>query len=663
MNVLGIDLGTNNSAAAVMLESGELISILATAACDGAAGPSERVKPFPSVVVFSETGEIAAVGMEAKAMALTRPQLTAFGIKRLLGKTYREALEHGELDRMVLQVQPDGETGRCVLEVGDRQVRPEEVCAAILRHIRDAAERTVGVKFTSAVISVPAYFDSIAVGATCEAAKLAGFQTVHAVPEPVAAALAMNLTITPRPIRTLTFDIGAGTLDVTAAEVWRTSQGPTGLHCECKKNTGDIRLGGLDFDDRLVDYLSEVLELGTLVDEDRYRLRRAAEAAKVRLSSESSAEVSIRIEDRDLTYSLTRGELEDVLRREPDLLAACAEQVRAAIRGAGWKPEEVDQVLLVGGPSAMPCVRRVLRETFFRNPRVLQQIEGVGAVDPMLAVASGAAKFKAAQTVNRHPYGYGYVASVLEELPSKGAFTHRREAVILVPRDSAFPNQPVSVAARMAFARRDNVVSIELIQQVADSERQAVSVGASEYRFLGTCDLAVDPAPLPACILITMSLNENGELETTLVNLTGSETTRYIGVGGMQRHPIELPTSRVHQQFEPTGQWVFVPDGLDAVRQWAMGLARLLRARHLVGQRADPYFAHGLQDLEDVLCEQDTAPAEHAVNRLYNAGKSLMARAFELRFVSEPERASLASELEKARGRCYRFEDVRSAVA
>lgn len=116
------------------------------------------------------------------------------------------------------------------------------------------------------------------------------------------------------------------------------------------------------------------------------------------------------------------------------------DKVMAALKGAGWRPEDVDQVLMVGGPSAMPCVRRVLRDTFFRNPRVLQQIDGAGAVDPMLAVAYGAAKFKAAQTVNRHPYGYGYIASVLEPLPTRGAYTLRREPVILVPRDAAYPD-------------------------------------------------------------------------------------------------------------------------------------------------------------------------------------------------------------------------------
>ncbi|MBI4865167.1 MAG: Hsp70 family protein, partial [Candidatus Riflebacteria bacterium] len=296
-----------------------------------------------------------AIGQEARAIARAEPQRAIWGVKRLLGKTYKEALEHGELGRMVVTVEADQENGRCMFALEDRDLRPEDVCADLLRHIRAVAEGQVGVDLSRAVVSVPAYFDAIAIGATVEAARRAGFESIDTIPEPVAAALAYDLPLTSRPVNFLVFDIGAGTLDVTAAEVTRTRPGPAGLACRALKHTGTTRLGGLDIDDRLVAHLEEQMKLLNLEAEDRHALRQAAEIAKIELTTKDQTVIRARLKGQECVYPLSRGELEQVI---DDLIQMCKTQTLAALRGAQWNPSQVERLLLIVGPVAMPCILR-----------------------------------------------------------------------------------------------------------------------------------------------------------------------------------------------------------------------------------------------------------------------------------------------------------------
>jgi molecular chaperone DnaK len=416
-HVLGIDLGTYNSAAAMLTPGEKVVPISASPTRKFWGKSQERIKPFPSVVVYDRQGAVKAVGYQAKELAEKEPEYAVWGVKRLLAKTYKEALEHGELDRTLLPVEPDPSNGRCIFEFEDRDIRPQDVCADLLRHIRHEAEKQIGGILLEVVISVPAYFDALAVTATIEGAKLAGFDRVDTIPEPVAAALAYDLHITPSPVNFLVFDIGAGTLDVTAAEVWRTSRGAAGLTCRCKKNTGDTHLGGLDMDDRLVQFLAAQMGLDSISNDGRFELRRAAEAAKIRLSTETETDVILEVAGQKKKYRLIRMELEEALRSEPkDLMAACVEQIRLALKGADWTPQEVDRLLLVGGPTAMPCIRHMLEQVFRSNPDVLGQLMDVSnnshprkTIDPMLAVAVGASRYRSSKVTKIHPYGYGFV--------------------------------------------------------------------------------------------------------------------------------------------------------------------------------------------------------------------------------------------------------------
>jgi len=655
---LGIDLGTYNSAAAILLPNDQIRAINDTHAAEHDLDPLERVKPFPSYVAFDEAGEVCAVGSEAKALAASTPGRVVCGVKRLLGKSYREALEEGELERFIVPVEPDGETGRCVFEIGERQIRPEDVCAAILRHIRRVAQEETGASMTDVVLSVPAFFDSIQVGATVEAAKLAGFRHIQTVPEPVAAALAADVPLTPRPTRLLCVDIGAGTLDVSAAEIARTAPGPGGLHCVGLKNTGDNHLGGLDFDDRLVEHVIAALGKQPADDNERFALRRAVETAKVRLSSESAAAIDVLIGGQPQHYVLTRGEVEIALRRAPDLLRALADQVQSGIEGAGWQADEVDHLFLVGGPSAMPCIVATLRRIFYRDPQVIEQLDEGVRVDPMLAVAVGATKYQISQTSNRHPYGYGYVAVSLRWDGKRSRQSLHREARILVAPDSVMGEGGRLEQCQQAFTHHCGVLRVELIQQAPDSERQVSAAhGASRYRYLGTIEMALNSGF--SLIVIGMRLNENGELETTLKNTSGGESVTYVGIGGMQRFPIELPTQHGYDAPPPPhGALVFAATNADTVRQCAQELARTVRAGQLDAGCRDAYLGDGLRCLNDCLARWNNVSPNASVNACYNAAKTLLARAFELRLVAEAERGRLLSELDEARDGCFRLQSL-----
>jgi molecular chaperone DnaK (HSP70) len=653
--ILGIDLGTYNCAAAVLLDDGSLLPITASSSgsvATGATGAQARTKPFPTDIAFNESGEIVAVCEQARSMAAAFPHLHAWGLKRLLGKTYVEALKQGELERLVLPMQPDGGTGRCMLEVGAQQmlVRPEQALAAVLRHIKLAAEQQTGQAFSEVVISVPAYFDAISIGATRECALLAGFDAAQTVPEPVAAALASGLHFTPHPDNTLTVDLGAGTFDVSAAEIWRTEPGPAGLHCRCRKNTGDNRLGGLDFDDCLVEHVGDALGLAVPSDDERWRLRREVEAAKIALSTQTVATVAVDIGGRTRSHELTRRALEQALRqhRGRDLLQACADQLQAALAGAGWQPQDVDQLLLIGGPTAMPCIRNLLRSVFARSPKILAQIDSPCAVDPMLAVAEGAALYARSQTTSRHPYGYGYVAVHSQPL-ADGKQLIRRQARILLPCDSVFPGPVHEESAELSFYRCDNVVSVEIIQHLPDSQR-----ADGEYRFMGSYELAMDSEFF--LLDISQRLNANGELETTLSNRVGLERVSFVGINGMRRLPVKLPVEREEHRAQPGGSWHFVPDYQGGVRRWAQALQDKVRTAPFGSRPADAHLDACLQRLDAALLTATAVTDEQGINELDRAGRCLLARAHELRLVGEADRAQMAAELERARRCCWRFE-------
>jgi hypothetical protein len=438
--------------------------------------------------------------------------------------------------------------------------------------------------------------------------------------------------------------------------VRRVRPGPDGLECHCRMNSGDTHLGGLDMDDRLVGHLLQRMELEQLDAASRSGLRRIAEEAKVRLSTETETCVEFPCNGQTRRCTLTRNQLEDVLRAAPkDLIESCRNQVFEALRGAQWQPEEVDHLLLVGGPTAMPCLRRMLAGVFRHNLKVAARLENESGpanretLDPMIAVAIGAAKSQLSSLTKVHPYGYGFVEVFIERLPGQPAHRVHREPCMLIPCDSAYPALPRVVAPRNPFYHRDGIYTLEVIQEVPGPEQEIPGLGRRKYRFLGAFQLAFSGQAFH--MQVYMRLNENGELETTIQNLLGGEAVTYTGVASLRRCPIELPTSEIG--YVDVGRRCtvkFQAEKADGVVRLAERVTQVLLEKHRLA---------GDQDLDTTLAALELAfknrlqDPERQVNHLFALGRSALHRSAELKLLSEPEKNRLERELLDARAACF----------
>jgi molecular chaperone DnaK len=348
--IIGIDLGTSNSQAAVMLGGKPTI-------IPSAEGPTWAGKMFPSVVAFTKDGQVL-VGEPARRQAVTNPEGTIFNVKRKMGTDHRYV-------------------------IFGKEYTPQQISAFILQKIKRDAEAFLGEKISKAVITVPAYFNDNQRAATRDAGRIAGLEVVRLVNEPTAAAMAYGLdkegeqTI-------LVFDLGAGTLDVTIMEFG-------GGTFNVLATAGDTQLGGTDMDNLIVDWIVEEFRKQEGVDLRKERMamqrvREAAEKAKIELSTVLETEINLPYITADqsgpkhLSLRLTRAKLEQLV--EP-VVRRCAAPIEQALADAKLKPEDIDRVILVGGPTRMPIIQRFIEE------RLGKKI--VRGVDPMECVAMGAA--------------------------------------------------------------------------------------------------------------------------------------------------------------------------------------------------------------------------------------------------------------------------------
>ena len=416
-NWIGIDLGTYNSSAAIKPGTGvpNLIksSLLKSDSNFLPVEQYENFKEFPSFISFMEDGSIDDVGMSSKEKTFTAPELVVWGIKRLLGKTYSELKENGELDRFPYRIGPNRQNGQCLISIGDKNYTPEQLCSEIFKKIKQEAENQIKDEIDSVIVSVPAYYDPLRVTPIIESARLAGFLNIKTIPEPVAAALAHNIDITVKPQKVLVFDLGAGTLDVTAGFLYRRPDIENDYSFQVIKNTGDPKLGGIDMDDRISSLIQKKYNVSTDTIIDKAILRRVSEIAKIRLSKETKIE-KIRLDGKEYPYSLSQFDLKSVLEGkglEKNLLEECRVQVMAAIEESGWVPEEIDLLLLIGGPTRLSCVREVLQIIFNSNPVILEQLEhynnGVDNIDRMNSVCIGAALSIDRKVDDIVPQGHG----------------------------------------------------------------------------------------------------------------------------------------------------------------------------------------------------------------------------------------------------------------
>lgn len=367
--IIGIDLGTTNSCVAV-LESGEPVVIT----------NSEGKRTTPSVVAFVDGGE-RKVGDPAKRQAITNPEHTVYSIKRFMGERYSNvAEESGRLPYKV--VKGDNDTPR--VDIDGRLYSPQELSAMILQKMKKTAEDYLGAEVTDAVITVPAYFSDAQRQATKEAGEIAGLKVQRIVNEPTAAALAYGLDKSHKDMKIAVFDLGGGTFDISILELG------DGVF-EVLSTNGDTHLGGDDFDHAIIDWLAEEFLKDEGIDLRKdpmalQRLKEAAEKAKIELSSATTTEINLPYImpvdgiPKHLVKTLTRAKFEQI---SDKYIQACVAPVEQALRDAGLKASDIDEVILVGGSTRIPAIQEKVAQIFGKQPSK--------GVNPDEVVALGAA--------------------------------------------------------------------------------------------------------------------------------------------------------------------------------------------------------------------------------------------------------------------------------
>jgi molecular chaperone DnaK len=368
--ILGIDLGTTNSVMAVM--SGGEPTVIPTA---------EGERLCPSVVAINKNGE-RIVGRAARNQAIVNPENTIFSIKRFMGRKFDDPEVQRTISRMPYKI-TKASNGDLRVMMGDKEYSPPEISAMILSKLKQDAEAYLGESITQAVITVPAYFNDAQRNATKDAGKIAGLEVLRIINEPTASSLAYGLDKKKNEVIAV-YDLGGGTFDVSVLEVG------DGVF-QVKSTSGDTFLGGDDYDQRLMDFLIEEFqkEQGVDVSKDRQalqRLREASEKAKVELSTVMETEINLPYLTADATgpkhlvMKLTRAKLDQLTN---DLTEKTIKPLRQALKDAGLKPAEINEVVMVGGMTRMPAIQDVVRNEFKKDPHK--------GVNPDEVVAVGAA--------------------------------------------------------------------------------------------------------------------------------------------------------------------------------------------------------------------------------------------------------------------------------